>query len=139
MLVYLRDGSAQTNARAATDKCTCCHRQMHVLPQTNARAETEAANRGFPTRMVYLYYISCLRYTILVGNPRNQTYCLTQSHYTDTGPTSPSTDPITPGAWQGRHWGANFEVTGMTRPGKIPSQKGFEPQIFRSRGGRLNI
>ena len=27
--------------------------------------------RGFPTRMVYLYYISCLTYTILVGNPRN--------------------------------------------------------------------
>ena len=26
--------------------------------------------RGFPTRMVHLYYISCLRYTILVGNPR---------------------------------------------------------------------
>ena len=26
--------------------------------------------RGFLTRMVYLYYISCLRYTILVGNPR---------------------------------------------------------------------
>ena len=28
-------------------------------------------NRGFPTRMVYLYYMPCLRYTILVGNPRN--------------------------------------------------------------------
>ena len=25
---------------------------------------------GFPTRMVYFYYISCLRYTILAGNPR---------------------------------------------------------------------
>ena len=25
--------------------------------------------QGFPTRMVYLYYISCLRYTILVRNP----------------------------------------------------------------------
>ena len=25
--------------------------------------------RGFPTRMVYLYCISCLRYTIQVGNP----------------------------------------------------------------------
>ena len=25
--------------------------------------------RGFPTRMVYLYFISCFRYTILVGNP----------------------------------------------------------------------
>ena len=44
--------------------------------------------RGFPTRMVYLYYISrvsdqngvsplyisCLRYTILVGNPRYHCY-----------------------------------------------------------------
>ena len=29
-----------------------------------------AAYRGFPTRMVYLCYISCLRYTILAGNPR---------------------------------------------------------------------
>ena len=26
--------------------------------------------RGFPTSMVYLHNISCLRYTILVGNPR---------------------------------------------------------------------
>ena len=33
---------------------------------------------------------------------------LTQSQYTDTGPTSPSADPITPGAWQGSHWSANF-------------------------------
>ena len=63
---------------------------------------------------------------------------LTQSQHTDTGPTSPSTDPITPGAWQGRHWSANFEVTGMTRPRKNSSQAGFEPGIFRSRGGRLN-
>ena len=31
--------------------------------------------RGFPTRMVYLYYISCLRYTILVGNPRYTPIC----------------------------------------------------------------
>ena len=48
------------------------------------------------------------------------TFYLTQSQYTDTGPTSPSADPITPGAWQGSHWSANFEVTGMTRLGKIP-------------------
>ena len=31
----------------------------------------------------------------------DQTFYLTQSQYTDTGPTSPNTDPITPGAWQG--------------------------------------
>ena len=68
----------------------------------------------------------------------DHTFYLTQSQYTDTGPTSPSADPIMPGAWQGSHWSANFEVTGMTRPGKIPSQAGFEPRAFRSRGGRLN-
>ena len=44
------------------------------------------------------------------------TFNLTQSQYTDTGPTSPSFDPITPGAWQGSHWSANLEVTGMSRP-----------------------
>ena len=48
----------------------------------------------------------------------DQTFHLTLSRYTDTGPTSPSTDPISPGAWQGSHWSANFEVTGMTRPRK---------------------
>ena len=35
------------------------------------------------------------------------TFYLTQSQYTHTGPTSPSTEPITPGAWQGSHWSAN--------------------------------
>ena len=34
----------------------------------------------------------------------DQTFFLTQSQNTDTGPTSPSADPITPGAWQGSHW-----------------------------------
>ena len=38
----------------------------------------------------------------------DQTFHLTQSQYTDTGPTSPSADPITPGAWQGSHWSANL-------------------------------
>ena len=38
----------------------------------------------------------------------DQTSYLTQSQYTDTGPTSPSADPITPGAWQGSHWSAIF-------------------------------
>ena len=37
----------------------------------------------------------------------DQTFHLTQSQYTDTGPTSPSADPIWPGAWQGSHWSAN--------------------------------
>ena len=38
----------------------------------------------------------------------DQIFHLTQSQYTDTRPTSPSTDPITPGAWQGSHWECQF-------------------------------
>ena len=41
----------------------------------------------------------------------DQTFYLTQSQYTDTGLDSPSADTIMPGAWQGSHWSANFEVT----------------------------
>ena len=37
----------------------------------------------------------------------DQTFYLTRSHHTDTRPTSPSTDPIIPGTWQGSHWSAN--------------------------------
>ena len=45
-------------------------------------------------------------------------FYLTHTQYTDTGPTSPNTDPIPPGDCQGSHWGANVEVTGMTPLGK---------------------
>ena len=48
---------------------------------------------------------TCCHTEIEVADPK---LYLTQSQYTDTGPTSPSADPITPGAWQGSHWSANF-------------------------------
>ena len=53
----------------------------------------------------------------------NSTFCLTQSQYTDTGPTRPSVNPATPDAWQDNHWTANFEVAGMTRPGRKSRRK----------------
>ena len=65
----------------------------------------------------------------------DQTFYLTQLQYTDTGPTSPSANPITPGAWQGSHWSANFFSHWYD---STPAQAGFEPGIFRSGGGRLN-
>ena len=55
----------------------------------------------------------------------DQTFLLTQSQYTDTGPTSPSADPRTPGAWQGSHWSVNSEVTGMTRTRINPVASGI--------------
>ena len=50
----------------------------HILP------EVVVSFGGVPTRMVYLYYISCLRYTILVGNPRfiMKLYVLLRLHVT---------------------------------------------------------
>ena len=54
------------HARSHTHVLTCTHTQS---PENKVR-QTIPIYRGFPTRMVYLYYISCLRYTILVGNPR---------------------------------------------------------------------
>ena len=55
----------------------------------------------------------------------DHTFYLSQSQYTDTGPTSPSADPRTPGAWQGSHWSAHFSVTGMTRQRKNPGASGI--------------
>ena len=65
---------------------------------------------------------TCCHTEIEVADP---TLYLTQSQYTDTGLTSSSADPITPGAWQGSHWSANFEVTGMTRPRRNPGESGI--------------
>ena len=47
----------------------------------------------------------------------DQTFHLTQSQYTDTGPTSPSADPITPGAWQGSHWLSHWYDSTPKNPG----------------------
>ena len=44
----------------------------------------------------------------------DQTFYLSQSPHTDTGPTKPRADRITPGAWLGSHWSTNFRATGMT-------------------------
>ena len=54
---------------------------------------------------IYLDNFACCHIEIEVAF---QTFHLTQSQYTDTGPTSPGADPIMPGARQGSHWSASF-------------------------------
>ena len=58
--------------------------------------------------LVYISGMDLLRQFYTEIEAADQTFHLTQWQYTDTRPTSPSTDPITPGAWQGSHWSANF-------------------------------
>ena len=62
--------------------------------------------------------LTCCHTEIEFADP---TLHLIQSQYTDTGPASPSTDPVTPGS----HWSANFSITGMTRPRKNPAASGI--------------
>ena len=61
-----------------------------------------------------------------------------QSQYTDTRPTSPCVDPITPGDRQASHKSTNVQVPGLTGPGKIPERASENrSQVCHSRGGRL--
>ena len=61
----------------------------------------------------------------------DQTFYLNQSHYADTGPTSPCADPITPGAWQGSsHWSANFLSHWYDSTRKNPVASGIRTPDF---------
>ena len=53
----------------------------------------------------------------------HQTFYLIQSQYTDTGPTSPSADPIMPVAWQGSHWSAILKSLAWLDPEKSLRRK----------------
>ena len=53
----------------------------------------------------------------------DQTFYLTQSQYTDTGPTSSSADPITPGASQGSHWSAKSTRGSTHSVSNLPSYR----------------
>ena len=118
---------------------TKTHRLYHTFPHVNR------PNIAFLTRLTEPSYLPCIKQfglpvcwlvgcltsqqhasvsqgRICSGNfaschteieVADQTFYLTQSQYTDTGLNNPST-------WQGSHWSANFEVTGMTRPRKNP-------------------
>ena len=56
----------------------------------------------------------------------DQTFHLTQSQYTDTGLTSPSADPITPGAWQG-----SPQCTGKVCT-VMDTMDSFRPKTYRT-------
>ena len=99
--------------------CVCAHARMCVQKAIGRQMERESER-------MFVLFVGCLssQQHASVSEGRictdnltcchteieaaDQTFHLTQSQYTDTGPTSLSADPITPGAWQGSHWSANF-------------------------------
>ena len=86
-----------------------CHRWRTANAQTHANCNVGGWRYFY--RHLYML-LHCER------NCRSNCH-LTQSQYTDTGPASPSTDPVMPGIWKGHHNWTNVCVTGMIQPGIV--------------------
>ena len=77
----------------------------------------------------------------------DQTFYLTQSQYTDTGQTSPSADPITPGAWQGQplecqflsHWYDSTPKKSRRKRDSNPGSSALEADAFSTRPARRTV
>ena len=109
------EGGGGEGGTGSGPRISCCHGGLLVGCLTSQQHASVYQGR------IYSDICTCCHTEIEAADV---TFYLTQSQYTDTGQTSPSADPITPGAWQGSHWSANFEVTGMTRPRKNPVASG---------------
>ena len=70
-----------------------------------------------------------------------ETFCSLIQKYTDTGPTSQSTDRLTPGAWQDSHWSYRYDSSLKKRPtaeaGIEPRSTAIEAGAFTTRPRRL--
>ena len=82
---------------------TSCERQSELLLFVGCLTSQQHASVS--QGQICSDNFTCCHTEIEAADP---TFYLSQSQYTDTGPTSPSADPITPGAWQGSHWSAIF-------------------------------
>ena len=70
---------------------------------------------------------TCCHTEVEVADP---TFYLTQSHYTDTGPTSPSSDSIMPGAWQVASGVSIFKSLVWLDPEKSRGERDSNPGSF---------
>ena len=105
-----------------TDRLTMKHRQ------TDRRTDRQTTRQGQTSIPGLVYWlVSCLtsqqHASVSLGlicsdkctcchadtEVADQTCYIAQSQYTDTGPNSPSADPIIQDAWQGSHWSTNHK------------------------------
>ena len=138
MLVYLRDGSAYRPSNMLVYlRDGSAYRPSNMLVYLRDGSAYRPSNM-----LVYLRDGSAqttARAATLKTEVADQIFYLTRSYDTDTGPTSPSPDLITPGILQGSHRSARCCVTGLTPNGKRSTAKaGNRSQVCRSGGGHLN-
>ena len=96
--------SKDTHTHAHT-VCVCVCERTYTCKREDTRTEKDSLFVGCLTSQQHASVsqgricsdnFTCCYTEIEVAD---QTFYLNQSQYTDTGPTSPSADPITPGAW----------------------------------------
>ena len=133
LLAYLLNVLATTEEWSCSGSWTCCRAEIEVAVCVSVCCLTSQQHASVSHGRICSDNCTCCHTETEVAD---QLFHLTQSQYTDTGSTSPSADPVTPGAWQDSHWSASFKVTGITRNRGIPPQA--EPRVCRSLGRRLN-
>ena len=112
-------------ARACVCVCVCKGGRGCLLVGCLTSQQQAGVSQG----RIFSDNFTCYHTEIEVAN---QTFYFTQSQYTDTGPTSPSADPITPG--RVAIGVPIFLVSGMTRHGKNPVASGIRtPDLPPSR------
>ena len=89
------DGCLSVKDKSLSLVCTLFHRKstgVCLLVSCLTSQQHASVSQG----RICLDNFTCCHTEIEVADP---TFYLTQSQYADTGPTSPSDDPITPGVW----------------------------------------
>ena len=116
----MRANHGQHTERLSRKTCTSCGGRRWLKVELFVCCLTFHQHASVSQGRICSDNFTCCHTEIEVAD---QIFHFTQSQYTDTGPTSPSNDPITIGAWQGSYWSANFEVKGMTLPRKKSRRK----------------
>ena len=103
---WLLNGHAKVSqGRIYLDNFTCCHTEIEVADRKVMMMVGEGGlfagwllngHASVSQGRIYLDNFTCCHTEIEVAD---QIFHLIQSQYTDTGPTSPRTDPMLPGAW----------------------------------------
>ena len=104
-LTLKRQTPGRVAAKIPMLKSLACHNQVQQFVVCLFACLTSRQQASVSQGRICSDNVTCCHTEIEVAD---QTFYLTQSQYTDTGPTRTSADPITPGAWQGSHWSANF-------------------------------
>ena len=93
----------RTTGFVASTRLKICHARLLIVEEVAVSKSQQHA--GVDQGQIYIDNCTCCHTGIEVAD---KTFYLNQSLCTDTGPTSPRANHVTPGAWQGSCWSTNY-------------------------------